>query len=51
MIAHCGVRDVGGGIAIGGKLLEIRAPLFWHSVRVVQVELVELFDVGSVTTG
>lgn len=51
MIAHRGVRDVGGGIAIGGKLLEIRAPLFWHSVRVVQVELVELFDVGSVTTG
>ncbi|GBL58311.1 hypothetical protein PCLA_10r0078 [Pseudomonas citronellolis] len=51
MITDGGMRDVGGGIAVGRELLEVRAPLFWHSVRVVQVELVELFDVGSVPTG
>ena len=51
MITDGGMRDVGSGIAVGGELLEVCAPLFWHSVRVVQVELVELFDVGSVPTG
>ncbi|MNZ86250.1 hypothetical protein D3C78_1050670 [compost metagenome] len=51
MVADCRVRYIGSGAAVGGQLLEVSAPLFWHSVRVVQVELVELFHIGSVTTG
>ncbi|MNZ44518.1 hypothetical protein D3C78_621510 [compost metagenome] len=51
MITYGGMRYVRGGVAVGGEFLEVRAPLFGHSVGVVQVELVELFDVGSVATG
>ncbi len=51
VIADRRVRDIGGSAAIGRQLLEIGAPLFWHSVGIVQVELVELFHIGSVTTG
>ncbi|MCY1505896.1 hypothetical protein D9M68_401240 [compost metagenome] len=51
MITNGGVRNVGSGITVGGEFLEVRAPLFGHSVGIVQVELVELFDVGSVATG
>ncbi|MCY1175082.1 hypothetical protein D9M73_153040 [compost metagenome] len=51
MIANCGVRNIGGRVAVSRQLLEVGAPLFGHSVGVVQVELVELFHIGSVTTG
>ncbi|MNF73755.1 hypothetical protein D3C84_557660 [compost metagenome] len=51
MVADRGVRYICSSAAFGGQLLEVGAPLFWHSVRVVQVELVELFHIGSVTTG
>src|SRR5690606_8270100 len=50
MITHGGVRYIGGGTAIGRQFLKIRAPLFRHSIGVVQVELIKLFHIGSVTT-
>jgi len=50
MVADRRVRYIGSGAAVGWQLLEVSAPLFWHSVRVVQVELVELFHICSVTT-
>ncbi len=51
MIANRRVRYIGGSAAVSRQRLKIGAPLFWHSVRVVQVELIELFHIGSVTTG
>ncbi|MCY1359109.1 hypothetical protein D9M69_456630 [compost metagenome] len=51
MIADGGVRNVGGKIAVGRQLLEVGAPLFGHSVGIVQVELIELFHICSVATG
>ncbi|MNN10561.1 hypothetical protein D3C81_1234880 [compost metagenome] len=51
VIADRGMRNVGRLVAAGWQLLEVGAPLFGHSVGIVQEELVEFFDVGSVTTG
>ncbi len=51
MIANGRVRYISGRAAISWQLLKVGAPFFWHSVRVVQVKLIELFHIGSVTTG
>jgi len=51
MFANRGMGNVGRLAAVGRQLLEIVAPLFGHSVGIVQEELIEFFDVGSVTTG
>ncbi|MCY1300073.1 hypothetical protein D9M70_496310 [compost metagenome] len=51
MIPDGGVRNVGSKIAVGRQLLEVGAPLFGHSVGIVQVELIELFHICSVATG
>src|SRR5690606_7766646 len=51
VIANGRVRNVGGGAAVVRQLLEVGAPLIGHSVGVVQIELVQLLDIGSVTTG
>ena len=51
MIANGRMRYVRCSAAVGRQLLEVSAPLFWHSVGIVQVKLVELFHVGSVATG
>ena len=50
MVADCGVRNIVGRVAFNRQRLKFGAPFFWHSVRVVQVELIELFHIGSVTT-
>ena len=51
MVTDRRMRNVGGGVAVGRQFLEIRAPLFWHSIRIVQVELIKLFHIGSISTG
>ena len=51
VIADCRMRYIGRSATADWQLLEIGAPFFWHSVGIVQVELVELFHIGSVTTG
>ncbi|MNF58913.1 hypothetical protein D3C84_404900 [compost metagenome] len=51
VIADRGMGNVGRLAAVGRQLLEVGAPLFGHSVGIVQEELVEFFDVGSVSTG
>ena len=50
LIANCGVRYIGGSVAVRRQRLKFGAPFFWHSVRFVQVELINLFHVGSVTS-
>ena len=40
------VRNIVGRVAVSRQRLKFGAPFFWHSVRVVQVELIELFHIG-----
>ena len=51
LVTYRRVRNIGGDAPVNRELLEEAAPLFRHRVRIVQIELIELFDVGSVTTG
>src|SRR5690606_40134294 len=51
MIANRRMRHISRGAAADGQLLEVAAPFLGHSVGVVQVELIKLFHIGSVTTG
>ncbi|MNY70142.1 hypothetical protein D3C86_2082150 [compost metagenome] len=51
VIANRGMRYISSSVAICRQLLKVGAPLFGHSVGIVQVKLIELFHIGSVTTG
>jgi hypothetical protein len=44
------VRYVRGEISICRKLLEIRAPFLRNGIGIVQIELIELFDIGGIPT-
>ncbi|MNT59135.1 hypothetical protein D3C72_1966160 [compost metagenome] len=51
VIANRGMRYISSSVAICRQLLKVGAPLFGHSVGIVQVELIELFHICSVATG
>ncbi len=51
MVADRGVRNVRRIASDSGQLLEVGAPLFRHSVGIVQKQLIELFHISSITAG
>ncbi len=51
MVTDRGMRDVRRIASDRRQLLEVGAPLFRHSVGIVQKQLIELFHIGSVTAG
>ena len=51
MVADRGMRDVRRVASDRRQLLEVGAPLFRHSVGIVQKQLIELFHIGSITAG
>src|SRR5690606_21519427 len=50
VLADSGVGNVRPGPAGLGQLVEVAAPLFGDTVRIVQIELVQLFNVGGIPT-
>ena len=51
VIADGGMGYVRTGMAVYlGQLLEIAAPLFGNAVRILQIELIKLFNIGGIPT-
>jgi hypothetical protein len=51
VVANCGVGNVRTGVTVYlGQLLEIATPLFGNTVRILQIELIKLFNIGRIPT-
>jgi hypothetical protein len=51
VLNNSGMGNIGGGAAIGARQsVEEAAPLLWNTVAIVQIGVVEIFYVSSVTT-